>query len=178
MSIVLTNTKNIKEFLSIANKSTEELKAIAKAVGVEENGTAESIVDKLFETSLISGKLQPQAIPLSTRGNNPEKASLAMRQWRKKVFDHNKEAEFDMVSAKGGIYKIKAHFVPCSKEEARTFLENQWYLSTPLQRELLDAVHRQPEAFDFHIIRKVDAKGNQWLMLHARPKTENHNQPA
>jgi len=168
MSTVLTNSKSIKEFLSIANKTEEELRTICKTIGVEVEGSQDEIVATLLKSSVVSGTLKPQAIPLSTRGSSSLQASNSMREWRKKIFQYNKEAEFDMVSAKGSTYRIKAHYIPCTHEEAQTFLSNGWYLDTPQQEQLIKEAKNNPSKFDFNVIRKLDNKGNQWLMLHMK----------
>jgi len=178
--IVVDSPEEVAKFLHLQSLSIEELK-----IQCDDNDIINNQTSKSFLIDLIMGEaqkentsqgLRPQGIPLKSKNKNGKlipKATETYKKWRKLIFATNGNLKyFDFVNKDGEKYSVRVWFIKCSIATAQYLLKNDWYSKYPSQKNLINEILKNSENFEYNIIQKNAGNGNNFLMLHCKPKKD------
>ena len=174
--MILESADSIQQFITLGTKSEVELKAICEGYGLSINGSKNDLINRLIgsfteQTNVLSS----QAISLKTtdsNGNLIPKRIETIKRWRKILFNRRSvKKEFKLIGPNGDTYIKKLSFLACPQQTLQVIIREKWcegYYTH--QRDLLNALERNPDAFNTHIISKPTSDGSYFVMLHCEVK--------
>ena len=177
--MAIETKEQVEQFIALQAKNETELRALCESLKLPTEGNREYLLSQLlsleapqFQRSVV----QPQVIPLCTRGpnGNPLQSAIeTMKKWRRLIFEGvDNIRQFELFNKDGKSYSTELRYAKCTQKTLKTILKQGWYMAHTNQRDLIKLLKECPEKFDINIVRKADRQGNSWLMLHIAPQRE------
>lgn len=173
---MLDNEQDIAAFLVLQQKTDQELQIIAKNFQLPVNLSRIEII-KALQASKPEPQLdfkQPQVVPLRTTKNGVPipGATEFLKKCRAVIFNGKTNTkEFKLLNSKGELYSLKMKYARCSNNALKRILDQEYYFTHNMQKELLKEIKENPEIFDIHVVNKPRQAGGTFIMLHVSRKT-------
>ena len=175
--MAIESSEQVKQYLILAKKSADELRAICEGLELETTGDQATLLDRLIQLGAPqqSDVIQPQMIPLRTRderGDLMPQAHNAIQHWRRQIFmAKGNYKEFTMLNSHGAMYTMQMRYILCPNDVLQKILKDRWYDPRyTAMDELVSLLQTSPEKFCVSIVQRTSKKGSSYIMLHAEPR--------
>lgn len=160
---MLNTAEQMKQFITLQQKSLLELQAIAEGLGLQLSDDKDVLISQLIQEDRKEDQDLHRNALIAIRISNNDARKL-MLQFRKHIYDNGRYAVYDFFNAQGKKYSQKMKRILLKQETLQKMLNLDMLIPKDYTREVFEVLKQDPSMFDASLVLKKHS-GTNWLML-------------